>query len=141
MSFNQKMILLLTVFFVGITSAVTFVVFEPPYSGNFFISFGALILSEILFGAFWMQQIAKADSVLPMSLAVWGVNAGYFVFALIATLLTGFDEKFYVLIHTVGFALFVMAHLFFRIVEHHIEEQSTYDEPEQKIERAKVTWR
>jgi hypothetical protein len=141
MSFNQKIILLLTVFFVGITSAVTFVVFEPPYSGNFFISFGALILSEILFGAFWMQQIAKADSVLPMSLAVWGVNAGYFVFALIATLLTGLDEKFYVLIHTVGFALFVMAHLFFRIVEHHIEEQSKYDEPEQKIERAKVTWR
>jgi hypothetical protein len=76
-----------------------------------------------------------------MSLAVWGVNAGYFVFALIATLLTGLDEKFYVLIHTVGFALFVMAHLFFRIVEHHIEEQSKYDEPEQKIERAKVTWR
>lgn len=141
MSFNQKMILLLTVFLVGITSAVTFVVFEPPYSGNFFISFGALILSEILFGAFWMQQIAKADSVLPMSLAVWGVNAGYFVFALMATLLTGFDEKFYVLIHTVGFALFVMAHLFFRIAEHHIEEQSKYDEPEQKIERAKVTWR
>jgi hypothetical protein len=141
MSFNQKIILLLTVFFVGITSAVTFVVFEPPYSGNFFISFGALILSEILFGAFWMQQIAKADSVLPMSLAVWGVDAGYFVFALIATLLTGLDEKFYVLIHTVGFALFVMAHLFFRIVEHHIEEQSKYDEPEQKIERAKVTWR
>jgi hypothetical protein len=141
MSFNQKMILLLTVFFVGITSAVTFVVFEPPYSGNFFISFGALILSEVLFGAFWMQQIAKADSVLPMSLAVWGVNAGYFVFALIATLLTGLNEKFYVLIHTVGFALFVMAHLFFRIAEHHIEEQSKYDEPEQKIERAKVTWR
>jgi hypothetical protein len=141
MSFNQKMILLLTVFFVGITSAVTFVVFEPPYSGNFFISFGALILSEILFGAFWMQQIAKADSVLPMSLAVWGVNAGYFVFTLIATLLTGLDEKFYVLLHTVGFALFVMAHLFFRIAEHHIEEQSKYDEPEQKIERAKVTWR
>jgi hypothetical protein len=141
MSFNQKMILLLTVFLVGITSAVTFVVFEPPYPGNFFISFGALILSEILFGAFWMQQIAKADSVLPMSLAVWGVNVGYFVFTLIATLLTGLDEKFYVLIHTVGFALFVMAHLFFRIVEHHIEEQSKYDEPEQKIERAKVTWR
>lgn len=141
MSFNQKMILLLTVFFVGITSAVTFVVFEPPYSGNFFISFGALILSEVLFGAFWMQQIAKADSVLPMSLAVWGVNVGYFVFALIATLLTGLNEKFYVLIHTVGFALFVMAHLFFRIAEHHIEEQSKYDEPEQKIERAKVTWR
>ena len=88
-----------------------------------------------------MQQIAKADSVLPMSLAVWGVNAGYFVFALIATLLTGLDEKFYVLIHTVGFALFVMAHLFFKIAEHHIEEQSKYDEPEQKIERAKVTWR
>lgn len=141
MSFNQKMILLLTVFLFGITAAVTFVVFEPPYSGNFFIAFGALALSEILFGAFWIQQIAKANSVLPMSLAVWGVNAGYFVFALIATLLTGLDEKFYFLFHAVGFALFVMAHIFFRMMEHHIEEQSKNDEPEQKIERAKVTWR
>jgi hypothetical protein len=41
----------------------------------------------------------------------------------------------------VGFTLFVMAHLLFRMAEHHIEEQSKDDEPEQKIERAKVTWR
>ena len=141
MSYNQKMILLLTVFLFGITAAIAFVFFEPPYSGNFFIAFGALALSEILFGAFWMQQIAKADSVLPMSLAVWGVNAAYFVFALTATLLTGLDEKFYFLFHAVGFALFVMAHIFFRMMEHHIEEQSKNDEPEQKIERANVTWR
>jgi hypothetical protein len=76
-----------------------------------------------------------------MSVGVWGVNAAYFIFALIATLLTGLQEKFYILLHVVGFALFVMAHLFFKIAEHHIEEQSKYDEPEQKIERAKVTWR
>ena len=141
MSFNQKMILLLTVFLVGITAAVTFVFFEPPYSGKFLVAFGALAVSEILFGAFWMQQIAKTDSVLPMSVGVWGINAAYFIFALIATLLTGLQEKFYILLHVVGFALFVMAHLFFKIAEHHIEEQSKYDEPEQKIERAKVTWR
>ncbi len=141
MSFNQKMVSLLTVFSVGITAAVSFVFFEPPYSWKFWTSFSALAFSEILFGAFWVQQIGKSDSVLPMSIGVWGLNAAYFLFALIATLLTGLDDKFFILLHVVGFALFVMTHLFFRMVEHHIEEQSRDDEPEQKIERAKVTWR
>ena len=141
MSFNQKMILLLTAFFFGITAAITFVVFEPPYSGNFFVAFGALALSEILFGAFWMQQIAKADSVMPVSLATWGLNAVYFFFALIAKLLTDMEDKNYFLLHAVGFALLVMGHIFFRMLEHHIEVQSKDDDPEQKIERAKVTWR
>ena len=141
MSFNQKMVSLLTVFSVGITAAVSFVFFEPPYSWKFWMGFSALSFSEIIFGAFWVQQIAKAESVLPMSIGVWGLNAAYFVFALIATLLTGLGDKFFVLLHVVGFALFVMAHLFFRMAEHHIEEQSRDDEPEQKIERAKVTWR
>ena len=50
-------------------------------------------------------------------------------------------EKYYMLFHVIGFCLFVMVHLFFRMVEHHIEEQSKNDEPTQKIERAKVTWR
>ena len=141
MSFNQKMISLLTVFALGITAAIAFVFFEPPYSGKFWIGFSALAFSELLFGAFWVQQIAKADTVLPMSIGVWGLNAAYFVFALIATMLTGPDDKFYILLHVVGFALFVMVHLLFRMAEHHIEEQSKDDEPEQKIERAKVTWR
>ena len=141
MPFNQKIISLLTVFAVGVTAAVSFVFFDPPYSWKFWTGFSALSFSEIIFGAFWVQQIAKADSVLPMSIGVWGLNAAYFAFALIATMLTGLDGKFFVLLHAVGFALFVMAHLFFRIAEHHIEEQSRDDEPEQKIERAKVTWR
>ena len=141
MSFNQKMVSLLTVFAVGITATVAFVFFEPPYSWKFWIGFSALSFSEIIFGAFWVQQIAKEDSVLPMSIGVWGLNAAYFAFALIATLFTGVDDKFFILLHVVGFALFVMAHLFFRMAEHHIEEQSRNDEPEQKIERAKVTWR
>ena len=141
MTFNQKIITLLTVFAFGITAAIAFVFFEPPYSWKFWMGFSALSFSEILFGAFWVQQIAKVDSVLPTSIGVWGLNAAYFVFALVATLLTGLGDKFFILLHVVGFALFVMAHLFFRMVEHHIEEQSKNDEPEQKIERAKVTWR
>lgn len=141
MSFNQKMISLLTVFAVGVTAVVTFVFFEPPYSWKFWMSFSALSFSEILFGAFWVQQISKADFVLPMSIGVWGLNTAYFLFSLIATLFTGLDDKFFVLLHVVGFALFVMAHLFFRMAEHHIEELSKNDEQEQKIERAKVTWR
>lgn len=141
MSFTQKIVSLLTVFAFGITVAIAFVVFEPPYEWKFWLGFSALGFSEILFGAFWVQQIAKSDSVLPMSIGVWGLNAVYFAFALVATMLTGLGDKFYVLLHVVGFAVFVMAHLFFRMVEHHIEEQSKYDEPEQKIEKAKVTWR
>ena len=141
MSFNQKIISVITLLTVGITAAVTFTCFEPPYGGKFWISFSVLTFSQILFGAFWVQQIAKSDSVLPMSIGVWGLNLAYFVFALIATLLTGIDDKYFILLHSAGFAIFVIAHLFFRIAEHHIEEMSKDDEPEQKIERAKVTWR
>lgn len=141
MSFNQRIILLLTVFAVGVTAAITFTMFEPPFSDNFMVSLVALAFSEVLFGAFWIQQIGKSDSVLPMSIGVWGINAGYFTFTLILTVLTGMEEKYYMLFHIVGFCLFVMVHLFFRMFEHHIEEQSKNDEPTQKIERAKVTWR
>lgn len=141
MSFNQKMVSLLTVFAFGITTSVAFVFFEPPYEWKFWLGLSALGFSEILFGAFWVQQIAKADSVLPMSTGVWGLNAAYFLFALVATTLTGLGDKYYVLLHVVGFAVFTMAHLLFRMVEHHVEEQAKDDEPEQKIERAKVTWR
>ena len=141
MSFNQKTVSVLTVFAVGITAAIALVLFEPPHEWKFWAALGALLFSEALFGAFWVQQIAKADSVLPMSIGVWAINAAYFVFTLLATLLTGMGDKYFILLHVVGFALFVMVHLFFRMVEHHIEEQSKDEEPEQKIERAKVTWR
>jgi len=141
MTFNQKAIATMTVLMVGITAAVTFVCFEPPYATNFWIAFSALSFAEILFGAFWVQQIAKADSVLPLSIGVWGLNALYLVFTLLTTLVTGVDEKYFILLQTGGFALFVVAHLFFRMAEHHVEEQSKDDMPEQKIERAKVTWR
>ena len=141
MTFNQKIVSLITLLCVGITAAVTFTCFEPPYGGKFWMSFLVLIFSQIVFGAFWVQQIAKSDGVLPMSIGVWGLNLSYFLFSLFATLLTGIADKYFVLLHTAGFAIFVIAHLFFRIAEHHIEEMSKDDEPEQKIERAKVTWR
>jgi len=141
MTFNQKVVAAITMLTVGITAAVTFVFFEPPYGSNFWIAYAVLTLSEVLFGAFWIQQIAKVNSVLPLSIGVWGINALYFVFALGATLLTGLDEKYFILLQTGGFAFYVIVHLFFRMVEHHVEEQSKDDVPEQKIERAKVTWR
>ena len=141
MSFNQKIVSLLTVFAFGITAVVAFVFFEPPYEWRFWLGFSVLGFSEILFGAFWVQQIGKADSVLPMSIGVWGLNAAYFVFALIATMLTGLDDKYYILLHVVGFAVFTMSQLFFRMVEHHIEGQAKDDKPEDKIVKAEITWR
>lgn len=141
MSFNKKIIMLLTAFVFGITAAITFVFFEPPYTWRFWLGFSALSFSEIIFGAFWVQQISKADSVLPTSIGAWGLNAAYFVFALVATLCTGLDDKYFVLLHVIGFAVFVIVHLFFRMAEHHVEEMSKDDEPEARISRAKVTWR
>lgn len=141
MSFNQKIITVLTVLVFGITAAITFVFFEPPYTWKFWLGFSALSFSEVIFGAFWVQQISKADSVLPSSIGVWGVNAAYFVFALATTVCTGLDDKYFVLLHTIGFVVFVIAHLFFRMVEHHIEEMAKNDEPEGRISRANVTWR
>lgn len=141
MSFNQKMIALLTTFAVGVTAVVTFVVFESPYDWKFLTGFSVLSFSEVLFGAFWIQQIGKGDSFLPFSIGIWGWNALYFVFALVATLFTGLGDKFFILLHVVGFALYVMGHLFFRIAEHHLEEQTKGDDPKIKIEKTKVTWR
>lgn len=141
MTFNQKIVTAITVLAIGITAAITFVFFEPPYASNFWISYAVLTFSEALFGIFWIRQIAKEDSVLPLSIGVWGINALYFIFALIATLLTGMDEKYFILLQTGGFAVYVIVHLFFRMAEHHVEELSKDDIPEQKIERAKVTWR
>ena len=141
MSYNQKMISVLTLLAVGITAAITFVLFEPPYSFNFWIGYSALTFSEIMFGAFWIQQIAKVDTVLPLSLGVWVINALYFVFALLATLFTGMRDSRYILLQVVGFVVFVMIHVLFRISEHHVEEMSIEDKPEETITRAEVTWR
>lgn len=141
MSFNQKAVLSITLLAAGITSAVTFVVFDPPYQTNFWIAYSALMLSEVLYGAFWIQQIGRKDAILPAALGVLGPNTAYFSFALLATLLTWLDVKYYVLLHSAGFAVFVIWHVFFRIAEHNIEEQTKNDEPETKIERAEVTWR
>jgi len=69
------------------------------------------------------------------------LNAVYFLFALIATLFTHLEDKNFILVQTVGFSVFVVMHLLFRMMEHHIEEQAKEDVPEQKIERANVTWR
>ena len=52
-----------------------------------------------------------------------------------------YAEEAFFLFEVVALALFVVAHLFFRIAEHHVEEMSKGEEPEKKIERAKVTWR
>jgi len=141
MSFNQKVIVSITVLVVGVTAAITFVCFEPPYTTNFWVAYGILTFSEAIFGAFWIQQIGKADSVLPFSIGVWAINVLYVLFALFATLFTGIKEKNFLLLEVIGFVVFVIAHLFFRMAERNVEEQTKDDAPEQKIERAKVTWR
>ena len=141
MTFNQKILALMTLIALGTTSAITFVMFEPPYVGNFWLGFGTLLFAEFLFGAFWIQQIAKADALLPVALSVWALNLAYLAFALGATCLTHLQTKHYLLLHVVAFAAFTMLHLLFRLTEHHAETMAKDDEPEKKIEKAKVSWR
>lgn len=141
MTYNQKLVSLMTFFLLGITAAITFTCFEPPFTTNFKISAGFIFFAEFIFGGFWVQQIGKKDSVLPLSLGVWGMNVVYIVWVLILSLFTGCQTKYFFLWQIIGLTVFVVAHLFFRIAEHHVEEMSKDEEPEQKIERAKVTWR
>lgn len=141
MTYNQKLVSLMTVFLLGTTAAVVSTCFECPFSDNFKIALGFIFFAEFVFGAFWVQQIGKADSVLPLSLGVWAVNLVYLVWVFVVIFFMWLETKYFFLVQVVGLSLFVVAHLFFRIVERHIEEMAKDDEPEQKIERAKVTWR
>lgn len=141
MTYNQKLVSLMTFFLLGITAAITFTCFEQPLTTNFKIAAGFIFFAEFMFGGFWVQQIGKKDTVLPLSIGVWGINLGYLIVALIMSLFTSADTRYFFLFEVVALALFVVAHLFFRIAEHHVEEMSKGEEPEKKIERAKVTWR
>ena len=141
MTYNQKIVSLATFFLMGITAVITFTCFESPFTTNFKISLGFIFFSEFILGGFWTQQIGKKDSVLPLSLGNWGINVIYFVWVLFLALFTGCQTKYFLMWHVISLSVFVVAHLFFRIAEHHVEEMSKEDEPEKRIERASVTWR
>ena len=141
MTYNQKLVSVITFFLLGITAAIIFTLYEPPFATNFKISVVFILFAELIFGAFWVQQIGKSNALLPLSIGVWGINIGYLIVVALLSFFTGVETKFFFLMHSVGLAVFVVAHLFFRMAELHVEEQSKSDLPEVKIERAKVTWR
>lgn len=141
MTYNQKLVSLTTAFLVGITVAIVFTCFEMPFAANFKISFGFIVFAEFMFGAFWVQQIGKSDALIPLSIGVWGINLSYLLWTLLLSLFNGCETKYFFLWQIVGLTVYVVAHLFFRMAERHVEELSKDDEPEQKIERANVTWR
>ena len=131
----------MTVFLLGITAAITFTCFEMPFATNFKIALGFIFFGESVFGCFWVQQIGKSDALLPLSLGTWGMNLVYLIWVLVLALFANSETKYFFLWQIIGLTVFVVAHLFFRIAEHHVEEMSKAEEPEQKIERANVTWR
>ena len=141
MTYNQKIVALMTVFLLGITAAITFTFFEPPFTTNFKISLGFIFFAEFMFGAFGVQQIGKANAMLPISIGVWGINLMYLLVVFVLAFFTNCETRYFGLWEVIGLAVYVVAHLFFRLAEHHVEEMSKEDVPEQKIERAKVTWR
>ena len=135
MSFNQKMLLGITILATAITGAIAFVLFEPPYSRNFLIEVGAVIFAEVFAGMTLVAKFGKDKAVFPFSLGVMPVTLIYFLFVLFMALFTGCETKTFVMWHGVGFALV------FRMGERHVEAQSKDDPPAQKIERAETTWR
>lgn len=141
MTYNQKIVSVMTVFLLGITAAITFTFFEPPFTTNFKISLGFIFFAEFMFGAFWVQQIGKSNAMLPISIGVWGINLIYLLVVFALAFFTNCETRYFSLWEVIGLAVYVVAHLFFRLAEHRVEEMSKEDVPEQKIERAKVTWR
>ena len=85
--------------------------------------------------------VLKTNPALCGTICYVAVNLVYLLWAFVVPLFSGLETRYFFLVQVVGLSLFVVAHLFFRIVEHHVEEMAKDDEPEQKIERAKVTWR
>lgn len=141
MSFNQKMLLAITVLAISITAALAFVLFEPPYSTNFLVEVGCIIFSQLLAGMALVEKFGKGNAVFPFSVGVLPLNIAYFIFTLVMAFFTGCQTATFVMWHAVGFALTVICFVVFRMGEHHVEEQSKDDPPAQKIERADVTWR
>ena len=141
MTYNQKLVSLMTFFLLGGTAAITFTCFEPPFTTNFKISLGFIFFAEFMFGGFWIQQIGKKNTVLPLSIGVWGINLVYLVSVLVMALFTESETRYFFMWEVIALALFVVAHLFFRMAEHHVEEMSKDDDEDRKIERTKVTWR
>ena len=141
MSYNQKLVSLMTLFLLGITAALIFTCFDLPFEINFSISIGFIFFAEFMLGAFWVQQIGKHDHVLPLSLGVCGINFLYLIYVLSMSFFVGKETKYFLLFEVVGLSMFVILHLFFRIAEHHVEDLSKDDDPEQKVVKAKITWR
>lgn len=141
MNFNQKILALITFLALAITCGIAFTCYEPPYSNNFWIAISGLLLSEIVFGITLLLSIAKKNNVLPMALGAYGINILYLLFTIIMTLFTNMETRFFMLTEAVGLAVIVIAHLIFKIVEHHVDESSNTDAPEQKIEKTNITWR
>ena len=141
MSYNQKMLIGITLIAALITAAVAFVLFDPPYSTNFKVEVAFIIFSQVLAGLTLVAKFGKKDSVFPFSIGVLPINLVYVAFTLIMALFTNCETRTFVMWHGVGFVVTVIAGIVFKMGEHHIEEQSKDDPPAQKIERSDVTWR
>lgn len=141
MSFNQKMLLGITLLATAVTAIVAFGLFDSPYSANFLIEVGFIIFSQVFAGMALVAKFGKGDAAFPFSIGILPVNLAYFLFTLIMALFTSCQTQTFVIWHGIGFILTVVCCMVFRMGEHHVEEQSKDDPPAQKIERSEVTWR
>ena len=141
MSYSQLMIALITFIVMGITAAVSFVLFDPPYSVNFQIEVASIFLSQILLGLTFAAKFGKDNSSFPFSLGLLPVNVLYFAFTVIMALFADLQTKVFLLWHGVGLAVTTILCVAFQMCKHHVDEQSKEDPSSREIEPAKVTWR
>ena len=132
MTHSPKIILLMTLSLLGTTAAIIFACLEPPFSANFQISTGFIFFAEFMLGGFCIQQIGRRKTSLPLSIGVWGINLAYLAWVLVLTLFTESQTKYFSLWQIIGLSVFVIAHVLFRIAEHHVEERAKGNEPARK---------
>lgn len=141
MSYYRKIVACITVILVLITGGGIFVFFDPPYTVNFRIAAGFIVLSEIILGGSWIWQIEKSDETLPVSLGACGVNFLYVVSVVALGFFTEMRICHFLMCEMILLSALVIVQLLFRIGERHIEEQAKDDVSEEKIKRAQVNWR
>lgn len=141
MTFNRLAAAAVTAIAAALTLAAAFVCFEAPYTANFGFSLGAIVLSELLFGAFFIGLTFKSASSAPVSAGGWIANFLYLLFTLCAAFLTWMEVKYFVLLQAAGLSAFAVLKIMLLTAERHAAAQSKDDPPPAKIERAKPEWR
>lgn len=129
MNFYQKITGFITLCIMGITLAIVGVCFNSPYTDIFIVESIAILVSELFVGISAMILFKKSDTVLPFSWNFFFTSLLYLIFTLIMIIPALYDIrlKYFILCHSIGFALTVILYCIFAMGEHNIKNQEVMD--------------